>query len=70
MFVSTSLVIAFPESEFVYRLTGCLLLGGFASIRLPHAIKEVRPHLYRGWLRAYGEWLGGKSEKGRQSVEG
>ncbi|MBM7094968.1 hypothetical protein JSY36_04280 [Bacillus sp. H-16] len=54
---STLLMMWKPESDWMFRLSGCLMLLGFSSVSLPRAVKEVRPHLYRGWLKKYGEWL-------------
>ncbi|PYZ96599.1 hypothetical protein CR205_12885 [Alteribacter lacisalsi] len=62
--VSTSLMVILPENEHMHRITGCILLAGFSSISLPGAVKEVRPRLYKGLIKRYGDWLeGGKKEQ-------
>ncbi|WP_026691206.1 hypothetical protein [Alteribacter aurantiacus] len=55
--ISTVMMLILPESEWMYRASGCVLLLGFSSVSLPRAVKEARPHLYRGWIKKYGEWL-------------
>ncbi|TMW71143.1 hypothetical protein FGB90_14360 [Alteribacter natronophilus] len=57
--MSTGLMVLFPEGEHMHRITGCILLAGFSSISLPGAVKEVRPRLYKGWIKRYGDWLEG-----------